>query len=265
MHVIIVGELINSTRAGIKKAIEGRDAPFIEELARKQAEAGAAWIDANAGAFQEGEGERLVWLIESIRGAGDFRISIDSPRPEVVEMGLERAGSGALVNSISAEKERYRSLVPLIMKYGAGVIALSLDDSGIRDDYDGALVVADGLIQRLEDDGIPPGHIFADPLVRPASVDTSYPSLALTLIEGIFSRHPEVHLICGLSNVSYGLPRRRLLNRTFLAMAIDRGLDSAILDPLDRRLMAELLAAECLMDKDPFCAGYIGAEREGKL
>jgi 5-methyltetrahydrofolate--homocysteine methyltransferase len=182
-----------------------------------------------------------------------------------VESALARTGKGALLNSITAEKDRYAALLPLVKKHDAHVIALSLDDGGLTEDADRIFAVADGLIKRLEDDGVSPDHIFSDPLVRPVSTNTGYPSAALSLIERITARHPEVHRICGLSNVSFGLPRRRLLNRTFLVMAISRGLDSAILDPLDRRLMAELAAAECLAGKDQFCMSYITAEREGRL
>jgi cobalamin-dependent methionine synthase I len=219
----------------------------------------------NAGAFAEGEAESLAWLLETVMEACAIPLSIDSPRAEVVEMALERAGSGSMVNSISAERERYRKLIPLIKKHGASVIALSLDEAGLTDEPETTLEVADGLIKRLEDDGVPPDHIFIDPLVRPVSVNTIYPSLALRALEGISSRHPEVHRIFGLSNVSFGLPERKLLNRAFLVMAIDRGLDSAILDPLDPRLMAEISAAECLCGRDEFCAGYIAAGRAGKL
>jgi cobalamin-dependent methionine synthase I len=125
--------------------------------------------------------------------------------------------------------------------------------------------VADSLIKRLEDDGIPPDHIFVDPLIRPVSTNPEYGMGALGVVARITEKHPLVHTTCGLSNVSYGLPRRRLLNQVFVAMAIAKGMDSAIMDPLDSRMMANIFAAEALAGKDQFCMGYISAERAGKL
>jgi cobalamin-dependent methionine synthase I len=263
--MLIIGELINSTRKQIRAAIERKDSACIQDLARRQAEAGASWVDVNAGAFSNDEIEKLQWLISVIREVIDVPLCIDSPRPAAVEAGLAMAGAEPFLNSISAESERYTTLIPLLKKYGARVVALSLDDSGMTDDMTKVREVADGLIKRLEDDGVPPDHIFVDPLIRPVSTNPDYGRGALEVVAGISERHPEVHTICGLSNVSYGLPRRRLLNQVFIAMAIAKGMDSAIIDPLDPRMMAAILAAEALAGKDQFCMAYIGAEREGRL
>jgi len=263
--MLIIGELINSTRKQIRKAIEENDRGYIQSLAKKQAEAGANWVDVNAGAFPNDEVQKVQWLISVIREVADVPLSIDSPRPAAVEAGLAMAGRDPFLNSISAESERYKVLVPLLKKYNARVVALSLDDGGMTDDMDKVWQVADGLIKRLEDDGIPPDHIFVDPLIRPVSTNPEYGIGALGVVARITERHPQVHKTCGLSNVSYGLPRRRLLNQVFVAMAIARGMDSAIVDPLDQRMMATILAAEALAGKDQFCMSYIAAEREGKL
>ncbi len=263
--MLIIGELINSTRKQVRKAIEEKDSGFIQGLARKQAEAGANWIDVNAGAFPDDEVEKMQWLISVIRQVTDRPLSIDSPRPAAVEAGLAMAGPEAFLNSISAESERYQTLIPFLRKYKARVVALALDDAGMTDDMDKVWQVADGLIKKLEDDGVDPDHIFVDPLIRPVSTNPEYGIGALGVVEKITERHPQCHKTCGLSNVSYGLPRRRLLNQVFVAMAIAKGMDSAIIDPLDPRMMANILAAEALAGKDQFCMGYIGAEREGKF
>ncbi len=263
--MLIIGELINSTRKRVKKAMEDRDEAFIQDLAVRQEKAGAGWIDVNAGAFAEDEVERLSWLIAAVRKVTQAPLSIDSPRPAAVETGLRLAGSGAFLNSISAEAERYKSLLPFLKKHSCNVVALSLDDGGMSEEEDRIWEVADGLIKRLEDDGIAPERIFCDPLLRPVSTNTEYANKALSVVERIASRHPAVHRICGLSNVSFGLPRRKLVNETFVVMAIARGMDSAIADPLDDRLMANIAAAELLAGKDQFCMNYITAERAGKL
>jgi 5-methyltetrahydrofolate--homocysteine methyltransferase len=182
-----------------------------------------------------------------------------------VEAGLAMAGREPFLNSISAESDRYKALIPFIKQYGTRVVALSLDDNGMTDDMSKVWTVADGLIKRLEDDGVPPDHIFVDPLIRPVSTNGDSAMGALWVVEKITAAHPHVHKTCGLSNVSYGLPKRKLVNQIFVAMAIARGMDSAIIDPLDPRMMANILVAEALAGKDQFCMGYITAEREGKL
>jgi cobalamin-dependent methionine synthase I len=246
--MLIIGELINSTRKQIRKAVEEKDAAFIQDLARRQAAAGANWIDVNAGAFASDEVEKLRWIISTVREVCDAPLSIDSPRPEAVEAGLEMAGADAFLNSITAESDRYRTLAPFLKK-----------------DMDKVYAVADGLIKRLEDDGVPPDHIFVDPLIRPVSTNGEYGIGALRIVERIALQHPAVHKTCGLSNISYGLPKRKLVNQVFVAMAIAMGLDSAIIDPLDPRMVANILAAEALTGKDQFCMNYITAEREGRL
>ena len=263
--MLIIGELINSTRKQIRKAVEEKDAAVIQGLATKQVQAGANWIDVNAGAFPTDEVEKMQWLISVIRQVTDAPLSIDSPRPAAVEAGLAMAGKEPFLNSISAESDRYKALIPFITKYNTRVVALSLDDNGMTDDISTVWTVADGLIKRLEDDGVPPDHIFVDPLIRPVSTNGEYGMGALWVVEKISTVHPQVHKTCGLSNVSYGLPKRKLVNQVFVAMAIAKGMDSAIIDPLDPRMMANIYVAEALAGKDQFCMAYITAEREGKL
>ncbi len=263
--MLIIGELINSTRKQIRKAVEEKDAAAIQSLAKRQVEAGAHWIDVNAGAFPTDEVEKLRWLIDTIRQVTDAPLSIDSPRPAAVEAGLAVAGNEPFLNSISAESERYKTLIPFVLKYNARVVALSMDDNGMTDDMTKVWEVADGLIKHLEDDGVPPDHIFVDPLIRPVSTNGEYGMGALAVVERISTAHPLVHKTCGLSNISFGLPKRKLVNQIFVAMAIARGMDSAIVDPLDPRMMANILVAEALSGRDQFCMGYITADREGKL
>ncbi len=263
--MLIIGELINSTRKQIRKAIEDKDGAFIQDLAKKQVAAGARWIDVNAGAFPTDEVEKMRWLVGIIRQVTDAPLSIDSPRPAAVEAGLEMAGADPFLNSISAEAERYRTLIRFLKKDTVNVVALSLDDSGMTDDREKVWQVADGLIKRLEDDGVSPEHIFVDPLIRPVSTNGDYGMSALWVVQKITAAHPRVHKTCGLSNVSYGLPKRRLVNQVFAAMAIASGMDSAIIDPLDTRMMATVAAAEALAGKDQFCMNYITADREGRL
>ena len=181
-----------------------------------------------------------------------------------MEAGLAKAGKEPFLNSISAESDRYKTLIPFVKKYNTRVVALSLDDNGMTDDMNKVWEVADALIKRLEDDGVPPDYIFVDPLIRPVSTNGEYGMGALQVVEKITAAHPQVHKTCGLSNISYGLPKRKLVNQVFVAMAITKGMDSAIIDPLDQRMMATIYTAEALSGKDQFCMGYITADQGGE-
>jgi 5-methyltetrahydrofolate--homocysteine methyltransferase len=144
------------------------------------------------------------------------------------------------------------------------VLALAMDDSGITKTVDERFAVARKLIESLCAEGVAPNQIFLDPLIQPVSVQNDFGLIALEVIRRIKQQFPEVNTICGLSNVSFGLPQRTKLNRYFLTMAMAAGLDSAILDPLDRELIDAIKTAEALLGKDRFCQNYIKAFREGK-
>jgi len=263
--VILIGELLNSTRKKVRAALDARDRAYIQQLARRQAEAGVDYLDLNTGALLEHEVEAMQWLVETVREVTDCKIAIDSPNADALEQGLKLAGPGTLVNSISAESARYERILPLVLKYEAPVIALGMDDVGLPEDADRGFGVLAQLIERLERDGVPRDRIFADPLVRPAGADTSIPPIVLHVIRRVRAAFPDVHISGGISNVSHGLPARRLLNRTFLTLCIASGLDAAIIDPLDRHLMSEIAAAELLLGRDEFAMNYVTLYRSGKL
>jgi 5-methyltetrahydrofolate--homocysteine methyltransferase len=263
--MILIGELLNSTRKKVRAALEARDVACVQDLARRQAEAGVNFIDVNTGALIEQEVECMKWLIGAVREVTDCWLSIDSPNAETLAVGLELAGPGAMINSISAESKRYENVLPLVLRHKAPVIALGMDDEGLPADEDKGFVVMARLIERLERDGVNREQIFADPLVRPGAADTRVPPMVLGVVSRVRAAYPDVHISGGISNVSYGLPARKLLNRAFLTLAMSRGLDAAIIDPLDRELMAEIAAAEVLLGRDAYAMNYIGLHRAGKL
>jgi 5-methyltetrahydrofolate--homocysteine methyltransferase len=170
-----------------------------------------------------------------------------------------------MVNSITAEAERYAKLIPLIQEHKPNIVALCMDDRGVPESREDRIRVASELIGRLTNDGVPMGDIYIDPVVTPVSTNVRYGVAVLEAIEAIMKEFPEVHTICGLSNVSYGLPHRKQLNQTFLVMAVTKGLDAVILDPCDHRIMANLITTTTLLGKDEFCMNYLTAFREGKL
>jgi len=263
--MLVVGERINSSRKGIEPAIRERDAEFIVKEAKDQIEAGAHVIDVNAATLMEKELESLTWAIQLIQDSLDVPICIDTPNPRAVEKVLPLCKGKAMVNSITAETERYAKLIGFIQQYKPNVVGLCMDDRGMPDSAEDRIRIASDLIGKLTKDEVKLGDIYIDPVVTPVSTDTRCGVGVLDAIEAIMREFPGVHTICGLSNVSYGLPNRRQVNRMFLVMSMTRGLDAVILDPCDRRMMANLITTDTLLGKDEFCTNYLMAFREGKL
>lgn len=263
--MLIVGERINTSRKSILKAVEGRDSHFIQEEAVQQVKAGADIIDVNAGTMREKEVASIEWLVKTVQEVVDVPLSVDSPNPVAVEAGLRTHWGKAMVNSITGEKERAEAILPLVKKHGAYLVALTMDDKGMPETGEERIEIARALLDLIKSYGIPPEEVYFDPLIRPIGTDAKQGLAILKAIEGIMSIEEGVHTICGLSNISFGLPKRKLLNETFLPLSMSAGLDAAILDPLDKHLMATLKAAEALLNRDEFCMQYIAASREGKL
>ncbi len=261
--MIIIGELINASRKAIKAAIEARDAAAIQQVAREQAAAGADYIDVNAGIFVGKEPEYLKWLVETVQQATDTPCAIDSPDPAAIEAALSVHQGIPMINSISLEKARYDKLLPIIAGTQMKVVALCMSDAGMPQSVDDRLRIADQLVSGLVKHNIAVANIFVDPLVQPVSVDKTFGVGFIKAIEGIVAAFPGIHTACGLSNISYGLPARQFMNRTFMTMAIAKGLDGAIINPLDGRMMATIIAAEALCGRDNFCMNYLKAFRAG--
>jgi cobalamin-dependent methionine synthase I len=266
LQMIIVGELINTSRKSVAEAVARRDAEAIKELAKSQADFGAAYIDVNCGTFLEEEEELLPWLVKTVQEAVEIPLCLDSPNPKALERALEVHQGLPLLNSISGEQERFEQVLPLVQESGASVIALCMDDEGIGGDSTCRLQAGQKLGQRLLEAGIGQARIFFDPLLRPVATESDAGQVALETIWGLRQAFPKSHIICGLSNISFGLPNRRLLNRTFLSLAAARGLDSAILDPTDPQMRYTLAALATLLGEDDFCMNYLSfiREQEGK-
>ncbi|MBA2882866.1 5-methyltetrahydrofolate--homocysteine methyltransferase [Desulfosalsimonas propionicica] len=263
--MLIVGELINSSRKAIKEAIDAEDAEAIKKIARDQAECGADYIDVNAGTYVGKEDQYMKWLVSTVQSAVEIPCCIDSPDPKVVEAAMELHKGTPMLNSISLEKERWDALLPVVAGSDIKVIALCMSDSGMPESKDDRLSIASDLINSLVKNNVPVENIYVDPLVQPISTNDSYGMEFMNAVGAIMTEFPGVHTICGLSNISYGLPERKLLNQAFMVMAICKGLDSAIINPLDKRMMANVYAAETLAGRDEFCGNYLTAYREEKL
>ena len=261
--MFIVGERINASRKMIKPAIENQDVDFIVKEASDQSSAGADMVDVNAGVFVNKEVEYLPWLVETIQAKVDVRLCLDSPDPKAIEAALAVHKGQAMINSISLEKERFETLLPLIGKYKAKVVALCMTDTGMPKTAQERFDIASELIEKLTKAGMPLDDIYVDPLVMAVSTDSSFGIEFLQAVRLIMTGHPGVHTICGLSNISFGLPLRSQINQTFAVMGMTMGLDGLIIDPLDKRMMAGIMMAETLLGHDQYCAGYLKAYRDG--
>jgi 5-methyltetrahydrofolate--homocysteine methyltransferase len=264
MAMIVVGELINSTRGKIKEAMESRNAGYLKDLAKKQDEAGADFIDVNAGAFVTKEMEILPWALEEVMSVTDKPIAVDSPRAEAVKLGLEMHKNGKpMLNSITKESERWNTVLPIAVEHDCLVLGLCIDDQGIPEDADRRIKIADGIINGLIKEGKDIQDIAIDPITTPLSVNTGYGLTVIDTIKGVKENFPQVKLITGFSNISYGLPARRQVNRAFVVACMVNGLDGALIDPLDTTMMSLIKATEALLNRDPFCSGYLKAYRAG--
>lgn len=261
----IIGEKINGTRAQVGEAIASRDAAYIASLAVRQAEAGADRIDVNAGTRPDREPDDLAWLVETVQDATEVPLCLDSANPAALQAALAVTRVVPLINSITGERARLEGVLPLAERFGCPVIALALDDSGVPQDAAQRLGVIKRLVAAAHEAGLGDDMVYVDPLVMAVATGDHAGVVALETIAGVRAEFPAVHITAGLSNVSFGLPARRLVNRTFLTLAIAAGLDTAIADPLDRDLMAALRATELLLGRDRRCLTYTRAYRAGLL
>ena len=267
--MLIIGEKINASNKSVGQAIDNKDREFLAGLARDQAAAGADFIDVNAGVGQgawEHPEAAMEWLVELVQAATDKPLAIDSDVPGVIEAALRKySGDDVMINSVSAEPEKLEAVGLLAVERQASLVALAMGTGRIPDSVEERLAACDEIMTYLTRLGLREDQVFFDPLVLPIAVDSTQGLVTLKTIEQIKSRYPTAKTVMGLSNISYGLPQRGMVNRAFLLMAASAGLDAAILDPLDAKMMSFVRVADMLTGKDPSCKGYIRAHRKGML
>jgi cobalamin-dependent methionine synthase I len=195
----------------------------------------------------------------------DKPCALDSPDPAAIAAALTVHRGTPMINSISLEKQRYTQLLPVIAGTDMKVIALCMSDAGMPQTVADRMQIADELVNGLLKNNVKLENIFVDPLVQPVSVNNTFGMEFINAIEKIVATFAGIHTACGLSNISYGLPARKFMNQTFMTMAIAKGLDGAIVNPLDRHMMAGIIAAEALAGRDSFCMNYLKAFRAGML
>lgn len=261
--MIIVGELINSSRKAIKEAIDGIDVDFIKKIALDQEEAGANYIDVNAGTYVGNESEKLKWLVENVQSEVSIPCCIDSPDSKALEEALKIHKGTAMINSISLEEDRYETILPIIAGTDLKIVALCMSSDGMPQTCDERLKIADKLINGLVKNNVDIDNIYVDPLVQPIGTNDTYGIEFLDSVQGIMTNFKGVHTMCGLSNISFGLPERKFINQMFAVMAISKGLDGLIINPLDKAMMGSIITAETLYGKDEYCMNYLQAFRSG--
>jgi len=272
--MIIIGEKINGSIPSVGKAIAARDETFLRELAVRQTEAGAAFIDVCASVEPDKEYDTLKWMLELVQDSVDTPLCIDSPNPDVLVRVLQDGvvKKPGLVNSVSMEGDKVDRIFPLIADSKWEVIALLSDDTGIPKTAQKRKEVFDALMQQADKYKIVPNRLHIDPLVE--MLATSYDTddedavgiaVVVDVMKYIRSKYPSIHITGAISNISFNLPARKLVNMAFAALAINAGLDSAVFDPLDKTLLGVIYAAEACCGKDDFCMEYIAAHREGLI
>jgi 5-methyltetrahydrofolate--homocysteine methyltransferase len=255
--MIIIGELINSTRSKVKKAIEDKNEGYIRKLVKLQVEAGANYLDVNSAMTVKKEIEDLKWLIEVIQDETDVKLAIDTPAPEAMEAGIKLCKKPPLMNSITNEGKKEK-LIKIAKEYNTELIALPLGSKkGLPVNLEDRLNEAKIILGDLEKEGINQDKIYLDVLILGIGSNPSGGRTAIQMAGECKKEFPGIKIIGGLSNISFGLPDRKLLNRVFLAMMIEAGLDGAIIDPSDKDLMETIIASEAITGRDKYCKSYI--------
>jgi 5-methyltetrahydrofolate--homocysteine methyltransferase len=259
---VMIGERINPTGRKILAAeMAAGDFSRVESDTRAQLAAGAQMLDVNAGIPLADEPAILAKAIQLVQSITDAPLSIDSSIVAALEAGLAVYKGKPLVNSVTGEEERLETVLPLVKKYGAAVVAISNDETGISEDPDVRFEVAKKIVQRAADYGIPASDVVVDPLVMPIGAINQAGVQVMRLL-GRLKNELKVNTTCGASNISFGLPAREAISAGFLTMAIGSGMTSAIMNPMHLEIVKACMAADVMMGHDPDCARWIRRFRE---
>ena len=265
--MLIIGESINGTIPKVNQAIYEKDEAFLRELAKTQYACGAQMLDVNAGVAGRKEVEDLPWLVNLVQQEVPIPLMIDSANTDALKAALDvyRHPEIPILNSISGEEEKWKRLFPVVSERKAKIVLLCMDDRGVPKTMEGRIEIASRLFDRLMKTGFPEDYVYFDPLVLAVSVDSDAALVTLETIHALRKQFPQSHVVCGASNVSMGLPGRKLINRTFIAMAIYAGLDTLLIDVRDQAMLSTVYASSPLLNKDYYCMEYLKAYRGKKI
>ena len=257
--MIFIGERINTGFADIKEAVLNKDGSVIREWARKQADAKADYLDVNLGAASN-KPEDLVWMIEQVQEEVDLPISIDNNKVVMLKEAVPACNKPPLINSTTADQAKLDELLPIAAGAGASIIGLAMDETGSPKSADKRVEIAANIFAAIMEHDMSPEQLFLDPIVMPLKYMQEQAKEILSAASQfkLFS-DPPCHIVCGLSNISNGTKKKKLINRTFAVMLVANGLDAVIMDVCDEELMDAILTAELVMDKSIYADSYLEA------
>lgn len=256
-HVTVIGERINPTgKKRLKQALIEEDYDYLLSQAVQQADAGAQVLDVNVGIPDIEEARVLPAVVKKIQAVTDLPLQIDSSDPAAIEAALRVYNGKAIVNSVNGEEKSLSSILPVVKKYGAAVVGLTLDENGIPSKAEDRLAIAGRILKRAMDLGIPKKDVFIDCLTLTASAQQAEVKETLKAVRMV-KEELGLHTVLGVSNISFGLPCRPLVNRTFLALAMENGLDLPIINPNDEDMMGTIFAFEMLHNRDENARNFI--------
>ena len=261
--MIIIGEKLNGFIPSVGKAIRERDEAFLRDLAVRQEEAGADYLDVCAAVDAEVEAETLLWLAQLAESASSLPLCIDSPNPQVLAAVLPHCKRAGIVNSVSMESGKIETIFPLIKDTKWKVIALTCTSAGVPESAEGRLAIFEQIRAAAHEYGIAEDRLLIDPIVHTLSTDEQSLATFAACAKEIRARAKTAHVVSGLSNISFGLPARSVINHAFLVLAMQAGMNAAIMDVLDREMVGLLHATNALLGEDEYCMDYITAFREG--
>lgn len=264
-HVTVIGERINPTgKKRLKQALIEEDYDYLLSQAVQQADAGAQVLDVNVGIPDIEEARVLPAVVKKIQAVTDLPLQIDSSDPAAIEAALRVYNGKAIVNSVNGEEKSLSSILPVVKKYGAAVVGLTLDENGIPSKAEDRLAIAGRILKRAMDLGIPKKDVFIDCLTLTASAQQAEVKETLKAVRMV-KEELGLHTVLGVSNISFGLPCRPLVNRTFLALAMENGLDLPIINPNDEDMMGTIFAFEMLHNRDENAQNFIERYRDVSL
>ncbi len=255
--MIIIGEKLNGSIPSVAKAIAERDADLIRERAKKQAEAGATFLDVCASVEEDVEVETLKWMIDLVQEVTDTPICVDSPSAKSCVAAIPFCKRPGLVNSVSLEGNKIDTIFPVIADTDWECVALLCDNDGIPDSVERRMKVFHGIMEKAKEYNIAPSRLHIDPLVVTLSTDQTALTVFAECCRRIKAEYPDIHITSGLSNISFGLPTRKNINQAFMVLAMNAGMDSAIVDPTNKNMIGMIYATNALLERDEYCLDYI--------
>lgn len=255
--MIIIGEKLNGSIPSVAKAIAERDADLIRERARMQAEAGATFLDVCASVEEAVEVETLKWMIDLVQEVTDTPICVDSPSARSCVAAIPFCKRPGLINSVSLEGDKIDTIFPVIADTDWECVALLCDNDGIPDSVERRMKIFFGIMEKAKQYGIAPSRLHIDPLVVTLGTDQTALTVFADCCRRIKYEYPEIHITSGLSNISFGLPVRKNINQAFMVLAMNAGMDSAIVDPTNKNMIGMIYATNALLERDEYCLQYI--------